>query len=80
MLWFSDKIFLVEKMEKVWVNRAHSFEEAAKFDESYYKSMSPQERLDTVQFLREIFPKIKKDLKGEDRKRFRRIVRIIKQK
>ena len=67
-------------MEKVWINKAHSFEEAAKFDESYYKAMSPQERLDTVQFLREIYPKIKKDVKGDGRKRLRRIIRIIQQK
>lgn len=67
-------------MEKIWVNRAHSFEEAERFDESYYKAMSSQERLETVQFLRETYPKLKKDFKNENRKRLRRIVRIIQQK
>ena len=66
-------------MEKVWINRAYSFKEAEKFDESYYKAMSPQERLDAVQFLREIYPKMKKDFKSEDRKRLRRIIKITQQ-
>lgn len=40
----------------------------------YYRSLSPEERLDIVQELREQWIKIK----NEDRKRLQRILRIIK--
>ena len=66
-------------MKKVWVNKADSFEEAEKFDESYYRTMSPEERLETVQFLREIYTKIKRGRTGEGRKRLRRTIKIIQQ-
>ena len=66
-------------MRKVWVNKADSFEEAERFDESYYRTMSPEERLETMQFLREIYTKMKRGRTGEDRKRLRRTVKIIQQ-
>ena len=40
------------------VNKANSFKEAERFDRKYYGSMSKIERLDTMQFLREIYHKI----------------------
>lgn len=43
-------------------------------DKKYYRSLSPEERLDIVQELREQWIKIK----NEDRKRLQRILRIIK--
>lgn len=64
-------------MKKIWINKVHSFEEAEKFDENYYFTMSGTKRLETVQFLRDIFYKLKGDLTHESRKRLRRIVKII---
>ncbi len=67
-------------MEKVWVNKAASFADAEKFDEDYYFNLTSLERLETVQFLRESYYKIKKDLNNESRKGLRRVVKVIKQK
>ena len=67
-------------MKKVWVNKVNSFKEAKDFEDRYYFSMTPEERLSNVQFCREEYLKIKKDALNEDRKRFRRLVKIIKQK
>lgn len=66
-------------MKKIWVNKVGSFKQAGRFERDYYRLMSPSERLETVQFLRESF-KIKKGKRNEDRKGLRRVVRIIQQK
>lgn len=54
--------------KKIWIHRAGSFKEAADFDLEYYLSMSPAERLDTVQYLREIHCKIGKGRRHARRK------------
>ena len=64
-------------MPRIWVNKARSFEEAEKFDENYYLAMSEVERLETVQYLREMYYKMKGNLKDEGRERLRRIIKII---
>jgi len=64
-------------MKKIWVNKVDSFDAAQEFDDDYYLSMSSKERLETVQFLREIYFKMKKGLDNEDRKRLRRVIKII---
>ena len=64
-------------MKKIWLNRVDTFEAAEKFDESYYLSMGRIGRLETMQFLREIYPKINDDGKNESRKRLRRVAKII---
>lgn len=64
-------------MKKIWLNKAYSFEEAKKFDENYYLTMPETKRLETVQFLRDIFYKLKRDTKHEDRKRLRRVIKVI---
>ena len=64
---------------KIWVNKPNSFKEAQEFDDSYYLSMTPTERLETVQFLREEFWKLKKDKNHEGGKRLRRVFKLIKQ-
>lgn len=64
-------------MPKIWVNKARSFEEAEKFDENYYLAMSQTERLETVQYLREMYYKMKGRLKYAGRERLRRIIKII---
>ncbi len=62
---------------KVWVNRVNSFKEAEKFDLAYYFRMSPSQRLETVQLLREGYSKIKRQTNNEGRKRLRRVIKII---
>jgi len=64
-------------MKKIWVNKVDSFDAAQEFDDDYYLSMSSKERLETVQFLREIYFKMKKGFDNEDRKRLRRVIKII---
>lgn len=52
-----------------------SFSEAEKEDIEYWKSKTPEEKLEALQNLREIYYK----LKNESRKGFQRVYRIIKQ-
>jgi predicted solute-binding protein len=65
-----DKIIL--KM----IVRKRSLHEAEEADLEEWRSMTPEERLDLVQYLREIYY----EFKNEDRKRFQRVYRIVKQK
>lgn len=65
--------------EHIWINKSKSFEEALKFDDSYYLSMSAEERLETVQFLREEYLRLSKESHNDGRKRLRRILKVIKQ-
>ncbi len=65
--------------KKIWINKSNSFAEAQEFDDSYYLSLTPTERLETVQFLREEFWKLKKDKNHESGKRLRRVLKLIKQ-
>ena len=65
--------------QKVWVNKSNSFKEAQEFDVSYYLSLTPTERLETVQFLREEYGKLKKDKSHESGKRLRKVLKLIKQ-
>lgn len=55
--------------------RKLTFEEAEKKDILYWKSKTPEEKLDALQHLREIHY----DLSNESRKGFQRFYRIIKQ-
>jgi hypothetical protein len=65
-------------MRPIWVYKTDSFKAAKKFDENYYLTMSKTERLEVLQFLREICPKIKKGLKDyENREGLRRVIKII---
>lgn len=66
-------------MKKIWVKIAGSFKEAERHDRDYYRAMSRSGRLNDMQFLREIFAKMKKGPKYECGKRLRRVVRIIQQ-
>ena len=67
-------------MKKIWVNRTTSFKKAEKFENKYYQKMSAQERLETIQILRENYFKITKGKKNARRERLRRVVKIIQQK
>ena len=61
-------------MEKV--AKKISLKEADKLDIEFWKSKTPEERLDVQQYLREIYY----EFKNEDRKRFQKVYRVIKQK
>lgn len=62
--------------EKVWIKRFKSFKEADEEELVYNFKMTPQERLETVEYLREIFHKLKNYEK--DREGLRRVFKIIK--
>jgi hypothetical protein len=66
-------------MKKKWVNKAKSFEEAQDFDNAYYLRLSSAERVESVQFLREVYFKSHGLKFRKDGKRLRRVFRIIKQ-
>lgn len=55
--------------------RKVSFEEAELSDIEYWKSKTPEEKLDALQYLRELYY----TLKNESRKGFQRVYHIIKQ-
>ena len=61
-------------MEKIL--KKVSLKEADKLDIEFWKSKTPEERLDILQYLREIYY----EFKNEDRKRFQKVYRVIKQK
>lgn len=60
-------------MKKIWVNKAQTFEEADRFNKRYYSEMTVIERLETMQFLKEIYYRIK----NESRKGLRRVIKVI---
>lgn len=62
---------------KIWGHVAHSFKEAEDFDNKYYLSMTPEERISTVQFCREIYHG---KIKHEGKRRFQRVFKVIEQK
>lgn len=66
-------------MEKIWVNKANSFRKAAEFDAAYYARMTNAQRINAMQFLREIYHKLKPS-KNENGKRLRRVIKIIDKK
>lgn len=61
-------------MEKV-VHISRSFEEAEEWDDRQYLSMTPEERLDILQRLRDEYY----IFKNESRKGLQRVYRIVKQ-
>lgn len=66
-------------MKKIWVKKAESFKSAERFDIEYYLKMSPAQRLELMQILREMYYKINPHKIDEGRKRLRRSVKIIQQ-
>jgi hypothetical protein len=63
-------------MKRIWIRKTDSHKEAEKFDLEYYLNMTPKKRIETMQYLREIYYKIKgKDEKG--REGFQRVIKII---
>ena len=60
---------------KIWTKKI-TFSQSEEEEVKYYSSLNPQEKLSIVQELRE--EEIKR--KNEDRKRLRRVLKIVKQK
>ena len=63
-------------VKKIWINKANSFKEAARFEDAYYMKMSKSERISTMQFLREIYLKFRGSRNAHG-KRFRRVIKVI---
>ncbi len=61
-------------MEKVF--RKIKLSDSEQEDICYWKTKTPEEKLDTLQLLREIYY----EFKNESRKGFQRVYRIVKQK
>jgi len=66
-------------MKRIWVNKAGSLEEANKIEAEYYKDLSSEVRVETVQLLREAHFKSMGLKFREDGKRLRRVLSVIKQ-
>ncbi len=64
-------------MAKIWIHKTDTFEAAKRFDQDYYLFMGKTMRLDTFQFLRESYDKMKKGDKSESGKGLRRVVKVI---
>lgn len=65
-------------MKRIWINKVESFRAAGELDIDYYLSMSPDERLDTMQFLREMVFKIRRETRyGKGGEGLRRTVKIV---
>ncbi len=62
--------------ERIWIRKFNSFKEAEEKELEYHLNMTPEERLETVEYLREIFYKLK--CYGKDREGLRRVFKIIK--
>ena len=66
-------------MQKIWMKKANSFSEAEKQDQDYYLKMSPEERLEIVQFLREQYLKFGIVDINESGKGLRRTITVVQQ-
>ena len=67
-------------MKKIWIHKTSSFRKAEKFDADYYLAMTPSERLETVQLLREEYSKIRGKrggIRGENTEGLRRVIRVV---
>jgi hypothetical protein len=63
-------------MKKIWVHKATSFEDAERFERRYYRAMSAKERVETVDWLRQVVArKWNKQYAGG--KRLRRVITIV---
>jgi hypothetical protein len=59
--------------KKIWVHKATSFADAERFERRYYRAMSATERVETVDWLRQVARKWKKVHGGA---RLRRVITI----
>jgi hypothetical protein len=64
-------------MKKIWIKKFNDFKVADAAERSYYAKMTPSERVDIIQFLRDQFNKFSGEKKNARGKRLRRAVKII---
>lgn len=64
-------------MRTVTIRKFSSLNKAQEADEREYARMSPAERVETVQFLREIWLGFGKGKRHESRKGLRRVVKVV---
>jgi len=62
-------------LKKIWVQKATSFREAARFDRQYYQALSPNERIEIVDRLRSMVRKFRKGRNGGTR--LRKVIRVV---
>ncbi len=80
-----ERAWIITMAKKIWVIKHHSFssknkfDAANRFDDAYYLRMTRRERIETMQFLREMYLKIDKGAIRAGRERLRRLFKIIKQ-
>ena len=61
-----------------WIKKFDTFKSAKKFDIDYYLSMPPQQRLQTMQFLRGIAFNIRTELRyAKGRKGLQRVIKVV---
>lgn len=63
-------------MKKIWIHKASSFADMNKFEKNYYLNMPAKERLDMMQYLRELHFKWK-GRPSESRKRLQRVIKVV---
>ncbi len=66
--------------KKIWVKKISGLEQENKADLEYYLAMTPEERLDIVQLLRDVHVKFTGARSYEDRKGLRRSIKIVERK
>jgi hypothetical protein len=64
-------------MKAIWVNKAKSYEAAQEFDDACYRKLSPAQRVETVQVLREAHFRTIGGLKSEDGKRYEEFLALL---
>ena len=64
-------------MKNIWLHRASSYKNAKRYDEIMFFSSSSLQRLSDIQLCREQYFKLRR--LRENRKRLRRVIKIIKQ-
>lgn len=65
--------------KKIWAKKFYSFKAAQAAEISYYRNMTPEDRLSMVQFLREEYWKFNRAKGNANRKRLSRVFKITKQ-
>jgi hypothetical protein len=66
--------------QKIWVKKTGSFSEAQDNDLQYYLNTTPQERIETVQFLREQYFKLNGIMSYESGKGLRRTAKVVQKR
>lgn len=64
--------------KKIWVHKSDSYKKVDDFENEYYRSMSPSERLETIQYLRELaWRLLQGSQRGQRREGLRRVIKVI---